>query len=316
MEPVEFEILNCLSSHLYSRMTFPSFRVALESVSSDGRYSAIGASCLGQPAGLVIAESKGRQTGILSLYVDRAHRGRGLATSLLQRIEEHVTRLGSNSLRIGYLEKSEQSAALERVLQKCGWPAPVPHKVYATFRPSRMLEAPFMKDYELPAGFEMVLWRDLTESQRDMLREECDRADWIPYRLIPFRYEVNMETRNSLALLINGRVVGWQLTQQLQPEVLTYSCSYVHPQMQTHGLIFKMYVETVRLQSRLIPEFPSACLVVPMDFTSMVAFVRRRFAPFLDRLTCFRESIKLCEGPVSLSGRDASADSRFETQPT
>jgi len=218
---------------------------------------------------------------------------------LLSRLESEMCRLGAQLLRCGFLEKPEQTTALVRVLRKCGWPEPAPHKLYAKFTVARMLEAPFMREYELPPGYRMVLWRELTAAQRAALKEECENADWIPPRLRPFKYEVSLEERNSLALLHDDRVVGWNIIQNLQPHILTYSCSYMHPSLAPRGFIFNLYVQSVRLQARDIPEIPSACLVAPMDMRPMVAFVRRRFGPFLSETNIVFETIKKCGGSPS-----------------
>jgi hypothetical protein len=174
-----------------------------------------------------------------------------------------------------------------------------------------MLEAPFMREYKLPPGFRMLLWRELTSGQRTALQRECENSDWIPAVLRPFKYEVSLEERNSLALLHEDRVIGWNIIQQLQPGFLTYSCSYMHPRVAPRGFIFNLYVQSVRLQARDIPEISSACLVVPKDMKPMVAFVRRRLGPFLNETSTVFETIKECRDPLT----DTAKSDRLDKEP-
>ena len=270
----------------------------------DGPCVAIGASRNGAPLGLAFGQIGNPVSDMHSLFVVNAERGRGAGTNLLTMLEKEMGRLGARRLRCCFLEKPGQSPALARVLEKRGWPAPAPHKVFAKFAVTRMLEAPFSREYKLSPGFSVALWRDITPSQREALRLECETLDWVPASLVPFKFERALEERNSLVLLLDGRVVGWQLTQRLHPETLSYSCSYMHPRLQTRGLILKLYVETMRLQVRDAPEYPNAYFVVPVQFKGMVGFTRNRLGPFLSELGVFQETIKNVDSSLipSISG--------------
>ena len=294
---IRIEWLNAFSVLPYAGMAFPSHQRALAFASRDGPYIAVGAAREGAPIGLAFGNVSGQLPEVLSLFVSKSERGQGVGTELLARLESGMGRLGARTLRCGFMDKAEQSAALVRVLRKRGWSEPVPHKLFAKFTIARMLEAPFMRAYELPPAFRIEFWRNLTAGQRAALLGECESGGWIPPSLNPFVYEPGLEERNSLVLLADERVVGWQLTQRLQPQVLTYSCSYMHPRLQRRGFIFNLYVQSVRLQARDIPEIPSACLVAPMDLDPMVAFVRRRFGPFLSEMKMIFQSIKTCVDP-------------------
>jgi len=312
---IEIELLNRFSVIAYTHMVFPFHLRALASVTHNGPCLAIGASRGGVPVGLAFGKLPGSVPEAHSLFVSKDERNQGLGTALLRRLEAEMRRLGARRVRCGYLEKPEQTPALVRVLEKCGWPAPIPHKLHASFTVKRMLEAPFMREYELPPGYTIVPWRELTTAQRRVLEEECENADWIPRRLRPFQYEVSLEERNSLALLHGERVVGWNIIQQLQPRILTYSCSYMHPSLAPRGFIFNLYVRSVRLQARDIADIPSACLVAPMDMKPMVAFVRRRFGPFLNGMSVVFESIKeLGDSPPDAASCDKPDERDRRTQ--
>jgi GNAT superfamily N-acetyltransferase len=292
---IDIKLLNSISVAAYQEMTFPSFQRALGIIGHDGPMIAVGASHDGRPVGLGFGQLAPGRKGVppvLSLSVKSAFRNQGIGTSLLSRLEIEMRRCGCRELRISYLDKKSRSASLERVLAKCGWPVAEPHKLFAEFTIAKMLTAQFMIDYELPPSFEMFRWEDITKQQRAALQVECESGGWVPPSLAPFQYEANLEPRNSLGLRREGQVVGWQLTQQLQPETLTYSCSYMHPQWQTRGRIFKMYVESVRLQARHAPEYPRASLVVPYEFGPMAKFVQRRFQPYLASTSVFKAAVK------------------------
>lgn len=293
---MEIALLNVFSVVPFRRMTFPSYQRLLQTLTNVGPQVAYGARVDGRPVGLALAEldaADASRASLLSVFVDHAHRGRGVATALVRAVQGHLAALGRDEVEASFVGGGESTPALRVVLARCGWGEPVATKWTGRGLVADMVRAPFMRRFRLPTEFDVVPWVSLDAAQREQVARLCDEG-WAPPALVPFRSEACLDPVTSLALRHRGEVVGWGINQILRPGVLTYACSYVHPRWLGRGHLIGVYVESIRRHHQLLPEHPRGTLVVPHEFPRMVEFARRHLGPHLQSTSEFvRASVRL-----------------------
>ena len=300
----------------YLSLTFPSFQPYLQTLIIGGNLVAIGAADGNRPIGLALAESRADGSAkILSILVQARDRRQGVGTALLTRLEQELHSYGSSTAAIVYAAGKPTNPALERLLQKCGWSAPAPHKLICRCTQS-MQHAPWVSAYTLPQSFEIFSWTELTVAERQDLELQQKTQHWVPESLMPFKYEPSMEPLNSVGLRYRGQVVGWVITQRFRTDTICYSCSYIRPDLQRRGRIIPLYAEAIRRHCTR-PEIPNATWVVPYIHEGMVQFVQHRMAAYMTSIDEFRRSLKSLDvtGRDSETERDRLSESAFTTAP-
>jgi GNAT superfamily N-acetyltransferase len=263
----------------YGTMTFPSYR---ELIDVDEHAVAIGAARAGEPCGMVLGyfppDQDTEVSHLLSLFVDPAHRGRGLGETLLHRLEELLRDSGKSCVRATYMTGKPGIAAFEHVLQKCAWDLPHTRMVVVRSTIPVIANAPWMRLIELPEGMEIVAWSDVTEAQRGVLRRSHEETHWIAEDLIPFDHEENFDPCTSVALCQDGQIVGWVINHQMSRELIRFTCAYMRPELQRLGRIVWLYAESVRRMER--HGFHEGIWTIPLKHPRHAAFARRWMAPY------------------------------------
>lgn len=245
----------------------------------------------GRPVGLALAElpidtgaDPERGPEVLSLFVRPEDRKRGIATALLEALEARVGERGFPELKAVYMGGRPGNAALERVLEKRGWSAPAVRTVTLRFTPRGARNCPWYGRARLSAEYEIFPWTELRPEERDEIRRSQAAAIWIPPGLEPWRHDAHgFDAVSSLGLRYRGRVVGWVINHRVSPTTVRFTCSYMRKDLGRRGRIMPLYTESLR---RLEDTGCADCLfVTPVEFPTMVDFVKNRCAPWEGSLT-------------------------------
>lgn len=276
----------------YERLTFPIFRSLLFHLDSNPSLVAVGASSLGQPVGLAIAQIDSDSTSaeILSLFVIAAYRCNGIGTALLTRLESELSHRGCKQAELVYITGKSTTPILEHLLQKCHWTVPQPRMLVCKTT-EKMVDAPWMNRYNLPSSFTIFPWTDLTEDERLAIQKRQAEEPWIPQDLIPFQYEKTLEPLNSLGLRYKGEVVGWVITHRLDSNTIRYTCSFVQQELQRMGRMIPLLVEAIKRQYKA--KIFKAIWAVPVSRPAMLNFVKRRMADYMESLEESKGSFKV-----------------------
>ena len=137
--------------------------------------------------------------------------------------------------------------------------------------------APWLNRYALPKGYEVLPWAQVTSAEREALRVSNLEKPWIAPDLVPFDLEENYEPVTSLALRVNGAILGWCLNHVVDG-ILRFTCSFLRRDLQRLGRIVLLYSESV---SRM----PAAGLsvgmwTVPIRHAGMVNFANKHMQPY------------------------------------
>jgi hypothetical protein len=261
---------------------------------------AVGATLEGYPAGLAYGEKTADGIGnVRCVFVRAPHRCRGLATALLESIENQFRALGCAEARISWITGKPTTSALERVLAKRVWSEPVMLQLICK-TDERVLEWRATKMEWLFEPFELFSWIDITSKDRETILRTQAETHWIPDDLVPFQYEKDFEPLNSLGIRYHGEPVGWMITHRVAPDTIRYTCSFIRADLQGRFRIAPIYREAILRQTRA--GVPNAIFLVPAYHKAMIAFVRRHWGGKFADLTESRQSSKsLMEVPYGRS---------------
>jgi ribosomal protein S18 acetylase RimI-like enzyme len=279
-----FSTLNPFAASRYAPLTFPIYRPVLEAFTDAASIAGICASVDGKPVGLAIARVDSNQmASILSIYVAKAFRGRGIGSGLLGRLEIELAARGQTSAIICYVGETDGARVLERLLAARGWP-PDGDRLLFFLIDGAITSAPWFDRAVLPPPFEIASWTTVTAGERTALAESQTVESWIPDALGPFSLEESAEPLNSLVLRYRGAIVGWLLTEAFTATTIRYVNLYVKPALNKAGRTFAslaLLAEGVRRQARALGARSCGRFEVLPGNIALLRFIDRHLAPYV-----------------------------------
>jgi GNAT superfamily N-acetyltransferase len=237
----------------------------------------------GEPVGMVLAETPtvdGEFPEMLSLYVTPEARGEGVATALVERLETVVKERGFQRLTAVYMTGKPAIDALERILFKLGWEAPVARTVTLRYTTEEATHTPWYGRVALPApDFQVFPWTEVTAEEKTELQRTNWEKQWITGGLEPWGHDRRgFEPISSVGLRHRGRVVGWVINHRLSDDTVRFTCAFMRPDLARRGRLFALFTASLE---RLRAAGGSTCMfVTPVRHRAMVEFVRTRCAPW------------------------------------
>lgn len=267
-------------------MTFPTYRPLLALIgstnpSTGGRPVARCARIGTRPVGLVLAEhGAGGQSSVevFSIFIAADHRGQGLATRLVQGLEDDVRRRGATSLVAVYMTGKPAIPIVERIFEKCGFASPVRRTVVVRFTPEEAATTHWYQRAKLPAGATVFPWSELTEEERVELKRSQEESPWIHPDLEPWKCDQRFDVVSSVGMRKDGKVVGWVINHPIATNMICFTTSFMRRDLARRGAIFPLYVASLE---RLKGSGVTCTFVTASHFESMVNFVLKRCASFI-----------------------------------
>jgi GNAT superfamily N-acetyltransferase len=237
----------------------------------------------GSPIALAMAEVPVHENEgapeLLSLFVTTPWRGQGVATALVEAIEEMVRASGATSVEAVYTTGKASIPAVERIFEKRGWEPPAMRSLTVRFTLAEALSTPWYGRSGLPEGAQIFSWTELGADEYQRLRASNDREPWIPSSLQPWRHDqIGFDPVSSVGLRYQGEVVGWVINHQVSPNTVRFTCSFMHPSLSRRARILPLYSEAVRRLSEAGCEF--CTFITPTVYPPMIEFIRRHCAPY------------------------------------
>jgi GNAT superfamily N-acetyltransferase len=268
----------------FDALTFPvlSQEVRLKSISQP--LTGVLVSQGGQNAGLILAEPQASSAGVLirSLFVVPDQRRKGLARHLLHVLARELSARGCLHMDLFYRTDWRACPVIEHILQTEGWlPAKVQLYQYRC-QLEDILAALSATRVELPSGFSLFPWSELSEADRQDIRARQAGENGYPPTLDPFQLPGYPVFDNSLGLRYAGRVAGWLITHRSGPNAIQYTSLFTSPELRAAGranLAFAMIVAALRRQ--VAQGIPRAIFQVEADNRPMQYFTRQYLAPYV-----------------------------------
>jgi len=289
---VRYELLDPHQASAFEPLTYPALRHLLSLEPSvrypregDGRRVqplAVGARQDETPVGLALGcvpLSDGDSPELLSLYLRSEGRSPEASDGLLARFEAAVRDAGFDSLGFVYTSGTREAELLEELLARRGWSSPETRMVILRFALSEVKTTPWYQRYRQRTGFELTPWVEVSEADLAALRASHEESGWIAEDLAPWGFHLNrVEPASSLAIRLEGEIVGWVLNHRMDEQTVRFTCSFLRRDLSRRGRIVPAYSESVERAEAA--GFERGLFTVPKHHRAMVAFVQRWCAPW------------------------------------
>jgi GNAT superfamily N-acetyltransferase len=262
----------------FQHMTYPAHRPLL-SFAPDVAPIAICALEDGAPVGLALASlgPAASEAKLVSLFVAEAWRQRGLGTALLRHLELACAARGVEKLSGTYMSGQPATPAVERILATTGWTPPKARMLVARCSLDSIKGARWLNHFRIPDGYELLRWVEVSAAERDEIRASDARNPWIAGDLKPFDHERGIEPVTSLALRVDGKVLGWCLNH-LVDDMLRFTCSYGRYDLRRRGRLMLLWSEAVRRMPSIGATI--GIWTMPVWHEDMVNFARKHVQPY------------------------------------
>jgi GNAT superfamily N-acetyltransferase len=276
-------------------MTFPAFAPLL-SLAPQPIYPEQGDPVVVEPQ-LYLATEGGREVGLalaarplapvgagaqlLSLFVAKESRRRGVGAALVAAAEAGAAASGAASLETVYTTGKASIPYLEKILAGRRWSPPQGRTLSVRFAPAAGIASDLLEPRRLrhqARGLDIRPWCEIPQAEKDQLQRsfEAGQERWIAPLLAPWRFDVHGYDGSSLGARFQGKLAGWVITHRVSAETVRLTCSFMHPELSRYGKILPLYGGVLE---QLRPRCRWCSFVTPFSYPSMIAFIRRRLAP-------------------------------------
>jgi GNAT superfamily N-acetyltransferase len=229
---------------------------------------------------------------LLSVFVDEAHRRRGVATALLREAQRLVAAQGAPWIEAVYMTGGPFADAVERLLARERWSTPTLRAVTMRATLDQLRQMPWFGKVRLPASLTIFPWTELTAADRRQLATSQQQHPWIVEGLEPWRHDHNgFDEVSSLGLRDgDGAVVGWVINHRLGAGIVRFSGAFARDDHARRGRIFALYTESVeRLRGT---DCRGITCITPARYRAHASFLRDRCAPCASFFAETRGAIK------------------------
>lgn len=283
------EILPSLAPD-FAGLTYPRYRhVLTEKQPQDLDVIALGARVEGKPVGLALIqhltsyrETSEATTRLYSIFVAKDHRRKGIGRALIEHALASASQASSFQLLAEYSNLMSNQKGFERFLAASGWEPPklLELRLGALAECTKDLAvawAPMMKRAKRK-GYASTLWCEITPEDRKVAQKLAENDPFA--RRYPFwQYEKHIDPKLSLALRLNGELVGWVLAQTPEDQAHHhYVAGFVRQDLQSAGWLAIGIFDASQLQYDQYGPKSLTLYETQGDNPKMITFMKRRQA--------------------------------------
>jgi GNAT superfamily N-acetyltransferase len=232
------------------------------------------------PIGLVLAAANPEnpcEADILSIFVNKNFRNKGICKSLLETIEADLVKSGFKKIFIIYNYKTSATGIyLKKALSKNGFSDP--ENRYFLFKVNVQLlrSGNFFKKSSLIDKYNFFKFADLGKDDcNDFLgcQTEDEKNEWIGFN--PFGYLNILEPCNSIGIKINNEYAGWVITVKNGENSLAYSVLFVRKKYRKTPVAVALMKKSLLLQYE--NNFTIATCLIQNENIPMLNMFNKRF---------------------------------------
>lgn len=228
-----------------------------------------------QPVGLILSsyEQTGTQARVHSFAVHPDHHKKGVGTTLLQTLTEHLRTEGCQQIEGYYRSHWASVPALTRILKHLDWAPPQLDLVIVRGEPHQTIHLFQKGDPQLPEGYTFDTYQSLTVGEREQIREKKQRDNWYADDLDPFIYEESINDRSSLLVRFNDEVIGWVISHLITEDTNEFTSLFIDPGHRPFRLTHFLMREAITHQ--LEDKIPYFLITSKANGNPMVRFLLR-----------------------------------------
>lgn len=314
-----FQRLDRDLSRRYRALTVPAYRHLLDlepqpcaPTEGDQRPVAplaVGAMRNRSPIGLALGTlplQEGDRPRLLSLYVTPRERRSGVASRLLQGLEEMVQERGFDRLAAIYGADRPWVQNFEALLQKHEWSPPRPYEILLRFSVAEAMRSEWYRRFQpqIPGRYSWTPegsanewhlaffpWRKIRVRDLETLYTSQLEKGWIPKHQLPWLVERrDVEPHSSLGIRLGTEIVGWILNHRIDERTIRLSEVFIRKDLARQDLLSPALVETLRRAHKA--SFTRCQMSSRWRNHELALFVKRFLTPWSDQVGENREAVK------------------------
>lgn len=285
--------VSSLDAPLFAGFTFPLYRDRLLLGAWRQKILALGAWRGSRPVGLALFEKTTTTTAVLrSVWVEADCRRRGLGLELLKNGAAALAEQGVRRVEAVHRSTLEDRVAFESLLERAGWACPQLRMMVLESTFEGMLRSPVMgKPPPLDPRFTIVPWHEVDPLEIERLAA----GRYFHVEVWPLNYGPDFHRETSVGVMRDRELVGWVVNHPKAPGVLQFTTSWLREDLQGRGAFAAVIAESYHRVAGT--GYDHGIWTVPAIFPRMVAFARRRLAPYCYRVSETLGSELIIGGP-------------------
>ena len=273
---------------LYARLASPAGADLLQASAGADSVVALGASFLGRPVGVLIAELDDASglASVRELQMLPPYHTTALGGMLLAALEDELRRRALRSIEFSY-RSDDDPAMCAHALAEAGWPDP--QHVYTLYELDWTLATlPWHRRSSLPPAIEIVPWAEVTAAQLEQIKRRQELGNWSTAGTSPFSTPATQVDGSwSVGLRIGDAILGWILGERIDAQTAYVAVAFVSPEVRG-GAGIALMSEVARRQSAAgirstaINALPGSAMARAVERV-MAAFLVARTAEYSSR---------------------------------
>jgi GNAT superfamily N-acetyltransferase len=267
----------------YEKYTFPNLRDKMKTMRIVDPLLAIQVKSEDIIAGLAIAEfdrSK-NYSEILSLYVKKEYRRKGLGSKLVYYINRALGKAGFNEARIYFRSNWDSRGFIDKLVEKDNWTTPVTLMHIFKSNLEYKDKVIWTQDMHLHEDLKIELWSELNNEYKAALKHRIENDHSVPEYLSPFINTDKIENLNSVGLLKKDEIIGWNIIYRINKDTLEYNNLYIIQEYRTNiKLPIALISRSVHLQIK--NNITNFVWLINSNDLKMLNFIYRKIGHLID----------------------------------
>ncbi len=242
--------------------------------------------------GAIIFEaiSKSRNPEILSFFVKKEYRDKGIGSELFSMANKVIAKANINEPLIFFRSSWKAAEKTSHLLKKHGWTTPVP--VFQVYKSSirEFSKVKWPSDTTLPEPYKMIKYAEVTPEQKAEIQNALKEKQ-IPYYLFPFHKEKYIQQSVSSFLLYNGDIAGWLIGYRNTADSVEYNNLFLYPQHRKK-ITLPMVMLHNAISAQLQENIPEGIWIIQSSNKKMIAYIERYFEAAIKKKEIMLKSIK------------------------
>ncbi len=242
--------------------------------------------------GTVIFEavSKSRNPEILSFYVKKEYRDKGIGSELFNMANKVITKANIKEPLIFFRSSWRASDKTAHLLKKHGWTTPVP--IFQVYKSSirEFSKVKWPSDTALPKPYQLINYSEIAENQKEEI-QNAFKDNQIPFYLHPFHKEKHIQKSVSSFLLHEGKIAGWLIGYRNTLDSVEYNNLFLFPEHRKK-ITLPMVMLHNAISTQLQENIPEGIWLIQSSNRKMIAYIERYFDAAIKKKEIMLKSIK------------------------